>query len=262
MTVPIVQNKNSNAGWHVKPNFKISLHKRDEPVLEDVKIFLHVGGIYERGPKAVQYVVRSLKELESVINHKFTLKTKIRADFELILMVHEIMRRKEHLTPEGLRKIVAIRASMNLGLSEKLDLAFPDVVPVERPLVELPKIINPEWIAGFTCGEGCFYVKIYKSKTKVGFAVQLEFKLTQDERDEQLMGCLIKYFNCGETYKYRTLIDFKVTQLSDITNKIIPLFRKYPIRGELKLWIFTIDVKLQKWWNKKAFDCWRTWANS
>ena len=39
----------------------------------------------------------------------------------------------EHLTQEGLRKIVAIRAMMNLGLSDKLKLAFPDVVRVERP---------------------------------------------------------------------------------------------------------------------------------
>ena len=95
-TVSIYQQKDLKLGWHVKPSFKISLHKRDEPVLEDVKISLHVGRIYERGPEAVQYVVRSLKELEAVINHfhKFPLKTKKRADFELILMVNEIMKRK------------------------------------------------------------------------------------------------------------------------------------------------------------------------
>ena len=38
-------------------------------------------------------------------------------------MVNEIMKRKEHLTIEGLHKIIAIRASMNRGLSEKLKLA-------------------------------------------------------------------------------------------------------------------------------------------
>jgi len=59
-------------------------------------------------------------------------------------MVNDIMRRKEHLTLEGLRQIVAIRASMNRGLSEELKLAFPDVVPVFRPLVENPKILDPD----------------------------------------------------------------------------------------------------------------------
>ena len=51
------------------------------------------------------------------------------SDFKLFIMVLEIMRRKEHLTLEGLRQIIAIKAAMNLGLSEKLQLAFPDVVP-------------------------------------------------------------------------------------------------------------------------------------
>ena len=50
-------------------------------------------------------------------------------------MVNEIMKRKEHLTIEGLHKIIAIRASMNRGLSEKLKLAFLSVVPVVIPLV-------------------------------------------------------------------------------------------------------------------------------
>ena len=84
--------------------------------------------------------------LETVINHfqKFPLLTKKRADLKLLIMIVEKMKRKEHLTDEGLIKIVAIRASMNLGLSEKLKLAFPDVVPVERPLVELPQTIDPQ----------------------------------------------------------------------------------------------------------------------
>ena len=32
---------------------------------------------------------------------------------------------------------------MNRGLSEKLKVAFPDVVPVERPLFELTQTIDP-----------------------------------------------------------------------------------------------------------------------
>ena len=38
-------------------------------------------------------------------------------------MVIEKIQRKEHLTLSGLQAIVAIRASMNLGLSQKLKLA-------------------------------------------------------------------------------------------------------------------------------------------
>ena len=74
--------------------------------------------------------------------HKYPLQTKKRADFLLLMQVFELMERREHLTIEGLHKIVAIKASMNLGLSEKLSVAFLDVVPVERPLLELPQTID------------------------------------------------------------------------------------------------------------------------
>lgn len=47
----------------------------------------------------------------------------------------KLVERKEHLTAKGLRKILAIKASMNNGLSEGLKIAFPDIVPVARPLV-------------------------------------------------------------------------------------------------------------------------------
>ena len=154
----------------------------------------------------------------------------------------------KHLTPEGLRKIVAIRARMNRGLSEKLKVAFPDVVPVVRPLVENPKILDPNWLAGFTSAEGCFYILITKSTTKIGFQVKrppagvvlsraslprLVFGVTQHSRDENLMKSFINYFRCGN-YFVRANHDFgefQVTKFSDITGIIIPFFKKYPIIG-------------------------------
>ena len=115
-------------------------------MLEQIREFFAVGHITKHGPQAIQLQVQSFAELEKVLNHfhKFPLMTKKCSDLKLFIMVHEIVRRKEHLTKEGLIKILAIKASMNLGLSEKLKLAFPDVVPVERPEVELPKTIDSE----------------------------------------------------------------------------------------------------------------------
>ena len=118
---------------------------KDQAVLEGIKNSLRVGQIYKSGPELIQLRVKSLKELESVINHfdKFPLLTKKRADYELLIKILILIKHKKHLTPEGLRKIVAIKASMNLGLSGKLRAAFPDVVPVVRPRVETPKAIDP-----------------------------------------------------------------------------------------------------------------------
>ena len=108
--------------------------------------------------------------MKTIINHfdKFPLKTQKQADFILFKYVVELMMRKEHLTEEGFRKILAIKASMNEGLSPELKSAFTDVTPAERPLILDPKITNPHWLAGFTSGEGCFLIKITKSSTLIG----------------------------------------------------------------------------------------------
>jgi hypothetical protein len=58
-------------------------------------------------------------------------------------MVIEIMSRKEHLTIEGLQQIINIKATINRGLSDDLKKAFPNTIPVQRPLVLNQVIKDP-----------------------------------------------------------------------------------------------------------------------
>ena len=84
-----------------------------------------------------RFQVQSLKDLLIIINHfdKYPLISQKLADFLLFKKALGIIQRKEHLTIDGLRKIVSIKASMNLGLTSDLEKAFPKIIPVERPLV-------------------------------------------------------------------------------------------------------------------------------
>lgn len=82
----------------------------------------------------------------------------------------------------------------------------------------------------------------------------LVFILTQYARDEKLMRSLINFLvplseegggrpagpiygdpppllECGKFYKKGEVLEFKVFKFYDIYNKIIPLFKKYPIQG-------------------------------
>lgn len=52
---------------------------------------------------------------------------------------------KEHLTTDGLNKLVAIKSSMNKGLSTELQQAFSQVKPNLRPDVNKKYIINYKW---------------------------------------------------------------------------------------------------------------------
>jgi len=203
-------------------------------LLDRIQAYFGVGKVYKAKINAYRYMVRTPKDLAVIIDHfdKYPLITSKRSDFELFKQVVDIINRKQHLSFEGLQQIVNLRASINNGLSQKLKEAFPDTIPVQRPIVKDQVIKDPNWLAGFTNGEGCFHVSIFKSSTKLGEAVRLEFIITQHYRDEQLMRSLIEYFDCGNLSKDREVFHYRVGKFSDIENKIIPFYEIYPLLGQ------------------------------
>jgi len=105
---------------------------------------------------------------------------------------------------------------------------------VARPLVELTKIQDPNWFAGFESGDGGFMVTIGKTQsTLTGIQVGLIFNVGQNSRDTLLFKSFINYLGCGAFYSYpkESMIEFRVTKISDFNQYIIPFFQKYPIHG-------------------------------
>jgi hypothetical protein len=51
--------------------------------------------------------------------------------------------KKEKLTIEDLTKIVALKASINLGLSPVLKESFPNITPALRTVFDVPKVLDP-----------------------------------------------------------------------------------------------------------------------
>jgi len=231
----IVKNNELKEGWVIRPRFQINLHKKDKVLLEQIQSFLCAGNINKQGSEAYQFRVDSVKGLRVIINHfdRYPLISQKSADYELFKQAFNLILNKEHLTKEGLRKIVGIKASINKGLSDELKTAFPGIKPVKKPEVENVFIRDPQWLAGFTSGEGCMLVRVKKSSThRLGFLVELVFQINQHTRDKLLILNLIKYLNCGVVYKHsENAVVFKVTKFSDLTQNIIPFFSKYPILG-------------------------------
>lgn len=251
--ITIAKDSEYKTGWRIAPTFEIHLHAKDLPLLRRIRSEFGVGNISINKDGYVTYYVKSLKDITNVIIPHFDkhpLITQKRADFQLFKLVIELMNRGEHLTVEGLQKIVSIRASMNKGLTAVLTEAFPNITPVERPLVELPETIDPEWLVGFT--EGCFSCIIIKSeKYKSGSQVLLRFQITQHKRDIALLGLISKYLNCGRIQSSRDTVDFIVTKYSDISNIVIPFFEKHPLQGEKRL-DFADFCKVAQLMSKKA----------
>ena len=251
-SISIIRNKKLKIGWGVRARFQINLSQKDKVLLEQIQNFLCVkGSIYTKNEwNLIELQVQSVKDLKKIIDHfdKYPLITQKFADYKLFKEAFNLILNKEHLTINGLRKIVSIKASMNLGLqnTNEIKVTFPDIIPVMRPKVEDILIRDPHWLVGFTEGEGCFNVTIQKSQTtKTGFSVSLRFQLTQHIRDIVLMQSLIKFWNCGEIFKRpdEEAVDFKVSKFSDLTDKVIPFFQRVPLHG-LKSQNFTDFCKV------------------
>ena len=147
---------------------------------------MDIGSISSHGKDMVQFRVSSIKDLQVIVDHfnNFPLITQKWSDFQLFKAAFELVKCKKHLTLEGLIDIVNIKAAMNLGLSEELEIAFPSpkgLVPqqekaprgtrlniVTRPVNPNKITINPNGFSGFVSAEGNFFVNIINSKIKVG----------------------------------------------------------------------------------------------
>jgi len=231
-----IVNKKGKTGWGVRAEFTVKLQKLDLALLYKIRDFFGVGVVKIRADiESAFFSVTDLEGLKIIIRHfdNYPLITKKQSDFLIFKMIVEKMARQEHLSLEGLNNIVSLRASLNWGLSEKLKVAFPALVPFKRPDVALPVSIDPNWLVGFTEGEGSFLVSVFKSNTKTGYALRLKFQITQHSRDAELMKAIAVYLGCGG-YKNRsqgTAGDFTVTNFSDINDKILSFYVQYPLLG-------------------------------
>lgn len=131
-----------------------------------------------QGNNSVQYMVTSIVELDTIIYHfdKYPLIIQKWADYDLFKQAFELINIWQW------HKIVNIKASINLGLSNTL---IPSVIPVPRPKLKSQKSNNPQWLAGFVTAEE---IRIGKSITqKLGVGIRLAFSITQHTRDVKLL---------------------------------------------------------------------------
>ena len=240
-SVVVDKNNKRTLGWRVQSKFQIGLHERDLDLLLQLQKFwegvgsIHIDSFYNR----VIYSVDSIKDLTILIKHfeKYPLLTQKAADFILFKEVVNLQINKYHLTSAGLNQILNIKASINKGLSDYLKSEFKNIsgfnTPVERPVINTLNIPNPNWISGLVSGEGNFDVRITKSTNKIGYRVQLRFRISQHYRDIRLMETIIKYLDSGKIYKYpnQNAVSIVNVNFSDINNKIIPFFEENPLIG-------------------------------
>ena len=223
----IGKNTKYKIGYYVNPGFSIALHRKDEELLRKIQEFFGGIGVLKVKKDIVQFRVFSIKDLDIIIKHfdLYPLITKKLADYLLFKEALKLIKTNKHLTIEGFNKIISIRASMNKGLPEVLKKDFSNIMGRKISLVTLPDKLDPNWVAGFSEAEGCFFVKLVKNNTKKKYQVILGYQITQHSRDTLLIEKFTTFFNCGRLELTRgSYVNFLVNKFSDITKLIIPFF--------------------------------------
>lgn len=143
--IKIQSNEQLRTRWRVRPVFSITLHIKDLSLLEDIQKTLGVGKISKSKNLSAVYAVDSITEIPIVIAHfdKYPLITQKKSDYLLFRQCFEIIKQKGHLTEKGLLDIVSIKSSLNLGLSEELNKAFPNITLTPRPASKFLEIPDP-----------------------------------------------------------------------------------------------------------------------
>lgn len=100
------------------------------------------------------------------------------------------------------------------------------------------RLETENWILGFTDGEGCFSVSIFRNSTsKSGWQVFPEFVVTQGKKSLPALETFEQYFECGRIFVNKRhddhtepLYRYCVRSVKELQEKVLPFFRAHRLR--------------------------------
>ena len=95
--------------------------------------------------------------------------------------------------------------------------------------------LAPNWVVGFTEGEGCFRVSINRQpKMSTGWQVLPEFRVVQHKRNKTTLKKLQNFFGTGDVVvNHGTRLELRIRKLSDL-KKVVAFFEKQPLHTTKK----------------------------
>lgn len=117
--------------------------------------------------------------------------------------------------------------------------------------------ITPDYIVGLVDGEGSFTVYIrdidIKKEVKRRVVVEPKFYIKLIEKDKDILSELQKFFGCGSIYfqkdmrpNHQNCYRYEVYNRKDLTEIIIPFFRKHKLKFNSKRNDFEIFCSLME----------------
>jgi hypothetical protein len=121
--------------------------------------------------------------------------------------------------------------------------------------------LNPYYLVGLVDGEGCFCVSFNKHKNNRLLEVRLLFEIELREDDKEILEKVKETLNCGNIYylnyerykKWKPHYKYKVSNLKDISEKVIPFFQNILFKQRKKL-VLQNFVKSQNYYLKNTIN--------
>jgi hypothetical protein len=209
----IVRSKASITGWTVTLEFKLiaSLNPANELQFNLIKDFFKVGSVKiisgtDKSSPYIIYTTRSLQDCIVIRNHflKYPLFTYKLVHFNLWCKVIDLIINKEHLTEEGLNKIVALKAYSPKGVSDSLQAAFPLWEEYQNFLLQYnPELsnMNWNWLSGFIQADGHFGCSIRTNyDTKLGKQALAFIEIVQHTNSLIVLEQIKTFLGTGTIY--------------------------------------------------------------
>mgnify|MGYP000518931686 CR=1 FL=1 len=114
--IGINKNATMSAGYQVLPEFRVVQHVKDIQVLYAIKKYFGVGVVRVNHDDRYELRIRSLDHLNMIIVpffDKYQLHTQKKFDFIKFKKVINLMNKKDHLTEDGIKRIIEIACKMN-----------------------------------------------------------------------------------------------------------------------------------------------------
>lgn len=100
-------------------------------------------------------------------------------------------------------------------------------------------MLNSHYVVGFVDGEGCFSITLCRNDDRLP-EVRLIFEIELREDDLPILERIKETLGCGNIYhleyaryaKWRPHYKYKVSNFRDISEKVIPFFKKYPLQAK------------------------------
>ena len=93
--------------------------------------------------------------------------------------------------------------------------------------------LTADWVCGFTDGEGTFFISIERqAKMVLGKQVRLGFKITQGEKNIQVLYKIKEFFGVGIVKPQRSdgsVWEYRVGNFKTVSGHILPFFAKHKL---------------------------------